>query len=446
MAITGRLTTYPGAYLSEKDFAILTDASLGGQSGILTGCTPTVDGTTVTISDGWICIRGRAIQVTGGTIEVPLVSSGTATKYILAKLSIYGSGNADGVVSFFLSDSISNDTSNYNTTGGNAYLNMATLTITSTGVTAARSKELVASVKEMTDYSILIPQTYRANTHTSGQYLLTRLSPIPSWYVATDTHDTGETVYVKFINGLTLSGSQNLWLGFSDYDIKLAYYNGATITSSLNDSIPTGSVCQFIYDQSLGSTGGWALIGVDVNTNTNTFDRDCINVYTADQTEGMTVVAKDTYMSLSEYPGGSPANYQLSSIVTSSNASSTMKSTRPYTASVVDSLISSGSTSGGLSVKSTTIASGATAVGFICKATTSPPIILPKAYLVESNDSEQQIIYREVDVDMYIRTSNGNTITDMDTTTYMYFNFTLSQTYEYPVIIIIYGTITDPAM
>lgn len=259
MAITGRLTTYPGAYLSEKDFAILIDSLSYPQSGIIFGCGVTVSGTTVTIGDGWISIRGRVIQVTNGTIDVPLVTSGTATSYIVAKLAIYGSDASDGKVSFFLADSVAYDTGNFNYSGGNAYLRLATLTITPTGITAVggtylRMKDTIDSQinADIKNLNIKIGNkimfcSARAQS-VFGVHMLTRLSPVPDGYVQENKNTSGDFMLVIFPDGASTAPGSRMFLQSSDEWAPMVLHQGHTVGSAYNDIITPGTVCAFVYD------------------------------------------------------------------------------------------------------------------------------------------------------------------------------------------------------
>ena len=142
-APTGYLTTYPGAYLSEQDFAVLIDGLAMPYSAVINGCIVTINGSTLSLSNGRVLIRGRVVKVTAGTIECPFSPSGTQTKYLVACLKIYGSDDADGKVTFLISDTI-NEAYTYDTeifnyvSGGTAYCPIAELTVTANTITAKR--------------------------------------------------------------------------------------------------------------------------------------------------------------------------------------------------------------------------------------------------------------------------------------------------------------------
>lgn len=142
MAVNATLQVYPGAYMSEQGFAILVDGLSAVKSGILTGCTVTVSGTTLTVAPGWCSVRGRLVQVSGGSVSAAYASSGTKTQYLLLKVAVYGSGANDGKVSVFVSDNYSSDGADFNRSGGSAYLALATLTVTTNSITVASQQYL----------------------------------------------------------------------------------------------------------------------------------------------------------------------------------------------------------------------------------------------------------------------------------------------------------------
>ena len=136
MAVGTTLTIYPEAEMTHQDFAITLERVSKIKSGIVSGCSVSVNGTnSLVVSHGWLIVRGRIIRVNDGSLTVPLISSGTKSSYLAATVDLSNS-DAPSVISIL--DTVPADDADFNENNGRAYLVIANLTITPTSVTAVQ--------------------------------------------------------------------------------------------------------------------------------------------------------------------------------------------------------------------------------------------------------------------------------------------------------------------
>jgi hypothetical protein len=168
------------------------------------------------------------------------------------------------------------------------------------------------------------------------------------------------------------------------------------------------------------------------------------SVYDADIAEGGTIVGSDRCISFNRQSGTTTAidAYVLGGKITSQNASSSLKTSRPYTANVVDSMVASA----GFNAYNTTIAAGNTSTIMSLRPTISYPKLFAKAYTTEWDSDNERNIYTEVDVKMTIAMYGGSTLVNADTTRNMAITLTLTNTQTKPTMVIVYGTITYAPM
>lgn len=217
MAIKGRLTTYPGAYMSEKDFAILMDAVTAEKGGILHGCNVTVSGTTLTITKGWFLIRGRLIEIpSNGTISVAHSTSGTVTKYLLARVAIYG--NNTGAVTYSIATSIPADADNFNDNGGYAYCALATLSVGTSSTTVKSVNTITNSftdmMNQMTAAANSAKQEITAAGNAATQKMDTAVQTVESY--AADITTTVDTAIEDLENTVTKTINLEVFIVCSD--------------------------------------------------------------------------------------------------------------------------------------------------------------------------------------------------------------------------------------
>ena len=135
MAIT--LTTYSGQQMTPQDFAILIDHLSGSASKLkLYGCSVSGSGSTLTVSDGWLLIKGRLCKVTSTSISVTLPASGSlyATCYAVVDLA---NTTAPATLTYSTSTSAYPsfaDTTNFNVVSGKAYQTLARFRVSTSGI------------------------------------------------------------------------------------------------------------------------------------------------------------------------------------------------------------------------------------------------------------------------------------------------------------------------
>lgn len=135
MAIT--LTTYSGQQMTPQDFAVLIDHLSGPANKLkLYGCSVSGSGSTLTVSDGWLLIKGRLCKVTSTSISVTLPASGSlyATCYAVVDLA---NTTAPATLTYSTSTSAYPsfaDTANFNVVSGKAYQTLARFRVSTSGI------------------------------------------------------------------------------------------------------------------------------------------------------------------------------------------------------------------------------------------------------------------------------------------------------------------------
>lgn len=127
------LTVFTGSEITAQDFAVLIEQITPTKTGIIYGCTSTIkNSTTIHMSAGWAIVRGRLIRVDDGDISVPLLSSGSATRYLVFKVDL---ANNDTPVVYSIVDTVPSDSSDFNPRLGVAYMQLASFTVSNRAVT-----------------------------------------------------------------------------------------------------------------------------------------------------------------------------------------------------------------------------------------------------------------------------------------------------------------------
>lgn len=160
--INAEVKVFAGMELTAQDFAVLMEYLTPETDGRLRGCTITASGTKLSISSGWCILHGRLIRVRANenatTVSKP--SSGSVTRYAILSL------NRDtGVVDLTPRGFIPEDTPSFNTTSVDnpmAYLNLAKLTVTTSGITKVEPTPL------MREHDNLIYRTVVSKKNIAG--------------------------------------------------------------------------------------------------------------------------------------------------------------------------------------------------------------------------------------------------------------------------------------
>lgn len=149
MSIISTIKVFQDAEMTAQDFALTMEKITPKTSGIIYGCTPTMkNSTTVHVSSGWVVLRGRIVRIEEGDATVSLPSSGTITRYLVAKVDL---ANVDEPSSVTVAASVGTDSNNFNIVSGQAYLSLGTITIGTTSIMEVTGVTPMGSVSEVVE-------------------------------------------------------------------------------------------------------------------------------------------------------------------------------------------------------------------------------------------------------------------------------------------------------
>lgn len=133
------IKVFPGAELTDQEFALILSRLTPGQSGVIYGARASILETaanTVQFTAGWVLVRGRLITMDKTNVSVPLPTSGSVDYIIALKVSL---SNEDNPVEIIVTEKLIADTSTFNVTKGTAYYPLATVTASTKGLSNVKS-------------------------------------------------------------------------------------------------------------------------------------------------------------------------------------------------------------------------------------------------------------------------------------------------------------------
>lgn len=136
MAVSCELLTYPDHTFTPQDFSIMLERVSMVKTGIMSGCeVAAVIGSTnqVSVSAGWVAVRGRLVKLESGTLSFTLPQTGTATRYVLVTVNLE---NTSSPATVTVENSMpSDETTYFNEQNGKAYCVLATIDTSTLNIT-----------------------------------------------------------------------------------------------------------------------------------------------------------------------------------------------------------------------------------------------------------------------------------------------------------------------
>lgn len=136
------LKVYDNAVMTADDFAMIIEHITPSKSGILYGFTPTIstEGTNVvSLSAGWVLIRGRLVKADKTDVTVTLPTSGSKTYNIVLVVKL---SDTTAPVSVEFMETMIADTTYFNETHGTAYYKIGQVTAGSGGLSNIVARQI----------------------------------------------------------------------------------------------------------------------------------------------------------------------------------------------------------------------------------------------------------------------------------------------------------------